>query len=175
MAQPGVSPASHFAKMKRGALLFALAIIVGDQISKWLILAMVMQPVRVVEILPFFNIVLVYNPGISFGFFGAGSALQTGLLIAVAAIIVVLLLFWLRGATNWMTALAIGAVAGGAVGNVIDRLMPTRRAVVDFLDFHAYGMHWPAFNIADTAIVLGVVALMFASLAKDRKAAPDGA
>ncbi|MCZ6604542.1 MAG: signal peptidase II [Alphaproteobacteria bacterium] len=165
---PAPGQVAAHAAMRQAAIVLIAAIIAADQFSKWLILELVMQPARVVEILPFFNVVLVYNRGISFGILGAGSAVQTWLLIALAIIIVVLLLYWLRGATNWVTALAIGAVAGGAVGNIIDRLMPTRRAVVDFLDFHAAGYHWPAFNIADSAIVLGVVALLIASLMKTR-------
>lgn len=161
---------SSFSAIRRGGLAVLLAIIILDQLSKWIVLQF-MQPVRVFEILPFFNIVLWYNRGVSFGLFQSGSPLQTWLLIGLAALIVLMLLYWLKDAKSWMSALAIGAVAGGAVGNVIDRLMPSRRGVIDFLDFHAFGYHWPAFNIADSAIVVGVGLLLVSSLVNDRKAA----
>ncbi len=154
--------------IRRTGLAILITVIALDQITKWLVLE-IMQPARIIEVLPFFNIVLWYNRGISFGLFQSGSALQTWLLIGLAGFIVLLLLYWLKDAKTWMSALAIGAVAGGAIGNVIDRVMPSRRGVVDFLDFHAFGYHWPAFNIADSAIVVGVVLLLAGSLINDGK------
>lgn len=156
---------THPAAMRQLALALAALLIAVDQLTKWIVLATLDGAGRVVEVLPFFNLVLVYNYGISFGIFGDGSETQTWLLIGLAIIIVMGLLYWLMGATSWIVALAIGAVIGGAVGNVIDRVMPSRRAVVDFLDFHAFGVHWPAFNVADSAIVLGVIALLYSSMA----------
>jgi len=161
--------AANSAPAKRLALALAIFVLAADQATKWLVLADFETGFRVVEVTGFFNLVLVYNRGISFGLFGSGSAAQTWLLIGISTVIVIALLFWLRDASNRLTAMAIGAVVGGAVGNIIDRLMPSRRAVVDFLDFHIYGIHWPAFNIADTAIVLGVVALLAGTLIKDRQ------
>lgn len=160
---------AHRSAIRAISLALGLAIITADQLTKWLILHVLMTEARVIEVTSFFNIVLVYNSGISFGIGGAGSPLQTWLLIGVSAIIVLVLLYWLWRMESRVMALAIGAVAGGAIGNIIDRIVPSRRAVVDFLDFHAFGYHWPAFNIADSAIVLGVFVLVASSLAKDHK------
>ncbi len=145
-------------------LTFVLAAVICalDQFTKWLILEVVMQPVQTFEITGFFNIVLAFNRGVSFGLFGNEAAWMPYVLSGVAAAIVVGMLLWLRSQKDMLTATAVGFVVGGAIGNVIDRLRIG--VVVDFLDFHLAGWHWPAFNVADTAIFLGVAILMFASL-----------
>lgn len=125
-----------------------------------------MQPPRVIPVLPFFNLVLVWNQGVSFGLFGDGSA-GPWLLVLLAAGIVAALVFWLRKADSLLSVAALGLVIGGAVGNVIDRLI--HGAVVDFLDFHLAGWHWPAFNVADSAICIGVVMLLAESLFPSRQ------
>lgn len=141
----------------RLTLLLAAAVLVFDQISKWVMVEMVLDDRRTVEVLPFFNFSLVYNRGVSFGLFGSNSAWGPYVLSAVALAVCVALLFWARRAETPMLSLAIGAVIGGAIGNVIDRLR--FGAVVDFLDVYIPGTqlpHWPAFNVADSAIVVGV-------------------
>lgn len=142
--------------------ILAVIVCVLDQFTKWLILDVVMQPPQSFEITGFFNIVLAFNRGVSFGLFGNEAAIMPYILSGVAAVIVVALLIWLRGQDHKANAVAVGLVVGGAIGNVIDRLRIGM--VVDFLDFHLAGWHWPAFNVADTAIFLGVGVLMFASL-----------
>ena len=137
------------------------AVVALDQIGKWVVLAAVMDPPRIIPGLPFFNLVLVWNRGVSFGMFGGG-AVPAWAFVLLAAAIVGLLLFWLRRAELRWSAVAIGLVIGGAVGNVIDRLV--HGAVVDFLDFHLAGYHWPAFNLADSAITVGVIMLLAESL-----------
>lgn len=124
-----------------------------------------MQPPRVIPVLPFFNLVLVWNPGVSFGMFGDGSIGAWGLVL-LAAGIVAALLWWLRKADTTLSIVSLGLVIGGAIGNVIDRLI--HGAVVDFLDLHVAGWHWPAFNIADSAITIGVVLLLAESLFPSR-------
>ncbi|MGF1610933.1 MAG: signal peptidase II [Kiloniellales bacterium] len=146
----------------RRALLLALLVIVLDQASKWLILEVVMQPPRVVRVTSFFNLVLTYNTGVSFGLFGGEREWQPWLLSGLALAIVVALLLWLRHQERPLPALAVGLIVGGAIGNVIDRLR--FGAVVDFLDLHAAGWHWPAFNVADSAISIGVVLLLLDGL-----------
>lgn len=144
--------------------VLAVVVMLLDQLTKWLILEVVMQPaVRVVEITSFFNIVLAYNRGVSFGLFGNDNVWMPYVLSGVAAVIVVGLLIWLRGQAHRIYGVAVGLVIGGAIGNVIDRLRIG--AVVDFLDFTLplYG-RWPAFNVADSAIFVGVAILAFASL-----------
>jgi signal peptidase II len=145
----------------RGLGLSAL-IVVLDQASKWWITEVVMQPPESVVVLPFFNIVLAYNRGVSFGMFAAGSDAGKWMLVGLAALITLFLLHWLYKATNTLNVLALGLIIGGAVGNVIDRI--AIGAVVDFLDFHAYGYHWPAFNVADISIFVGAGLLILESL-----------
>ena len=114
----------------------------------------------------FFNLVLVLNTGISFGLFASGDTIARWFLIAVALSISGLLMRWLANSTDRFVCVGLGMIIGGAVGNVIDRLV--HKAVVDFLDFHFYGWHWPAFNIADSAITIGVVLFVLASFFERR-------
>ncbi|WP_340115846.1 signal peptidase II [Pelagibius sp. 7325] len=147
----------------QSALYLATAVLLGDQISKWVILKVVMQPPRVIEVTGFFNLVLTYNTGVSFGMFQGDAAWKPFLLIAVNVIVSLGLLVWLRkesraGTGAGLLPVAVGLVVGGALGNAVDRLyLP---GVADFLDFHLAGWHWPAFNLADSAIVCGVVLIV---------------
>lgn len=139
----------------------AALIVLFDQVSKWWILAHVMQPPRVIEITSFFNLVLGWNRGISFGMFGGGG-LPPWVLAVLALAIVTGLGIWMWRDTRWRVVMALGLVIGGAVGNVIDRLR--FGAVADFLDVHAMGYHWPAFNVADVSISVGAAVLVLDSL-----------
>jgi signal peptidase II len=108
---------------------------------------------------PFLNLVLACNNGMSFGILNR-TGLNSLVFAVVAGVIVVVLLLWLRRVQASLLAVAIGCIIGGAIGNVIDRLVPARGAVIDFLDFHIGTWHWPAFNLADSAICLGVAAML---------------
>ena len=151
----------------RSALAIAAVILLADQLTKWLLLELVMQPPRVVELTGFLNLVLVRNTGVSFGLFGGGGAWMIWVFSALATAIVVGLLVWLRRQTGQLPEIAVGLICGGAIGNVVDRLH--RGAVVDFVDVHAGGWHWPAFNVADSAISVGVALLIVHSLFFDRQ------
>lgn len=145
----------------KGMVLAVIAIIL-DQVSKWWILTDLMIPPRVIEITSNFNLVLAWNRGVSFGMFRQDSPYGPYILTGVAVVIVIGLAIWLwKSDTHW-SALALGMVIGGAIGNVIDRLQ--YGAVVDFLDVHAFGYHWPAFNVADSAICVGAGMLILESL-----------
>jgi signal peptidase II len=153
--------------LRRGLGLAALVLCL-DQASKWWILTDVMAPPRVIEVTGFFNLVLVWNPGISFGMFGSGEGrwVLAGLAVAIAAALAV----WVaRTPRPWLAA-ALGLVIGGALGNALDRLV--HGEVVDFLDFHLAGVQWPAFNVADSAITVGVVVMLVDSLF-EKRAAPN--
>lgn len=145
--------------MRRG-LLIGAAVLVLDQLSKAAILDL-MQPPRLIEVLPVFNVVLAMNRGVSFSMF-AGHADAPLLLSGLALVLIAALVWWLRTAEHPLTRTAIGLVLGGAVGNLVDRLR--YGAVVDFLDLHWGGWHWPAFNLADSAITVGALLLMFDAL-----------
>jgi signal peptidase II len=153
--------------MLRLGLLVAIPIVVLDQLTKWWVLADLMDPPVVIEVTRFFNIVLVWNRGVSFGLFDSDSHWGPILLSGLALVISVVLLIWLTRAGSRLSAVAIGMVLGGAVGNVIDRIR--FGAVVDFLDFHALGYHWPAFNVADSAISVGVGLLLYDGLFENRR------
>lgn len=136
--------------------------LVLDQATKaWILATMTADP-REIVVTPFFSLVLVWNRGISFGLFDDAGEGTRWILVAVAAVICVVLALWLRRAETVLAATGIGLVIGGAVGNVIDRVR--LGAVVDFVDLHGWGWHWPAFNVADAAITVGVVALLADSL-----------
>ena len=141
----------------------ALGILILDQASKWWVLEVFDLPAKVsVPVLPMLNLTMVWNRGITFGLLSSDSTLAATLLAALALGVVVALGLWLRRAERLPVALALGAVSGGAVGNVIDRLR--FGAVFDFIDFYVGDWHWPAFNLADSAIFVGVVLLLFDSL-----------
>lgn len=139
-------------------LLIAVATLVADQISKLFFLDLMQQNPQGIVVTPFFNLVMVWNTGVSFGLFQEDSDFRSWTLIAVALGVMVWLGLWLWRTRTWLAAVALGLIIGGAIGNVIDRLR--FGAVFDFLDFHAFGQHWPAFNVADSAIVVGVVVLI---------------
>ncbi|WP_341896242.1 signal peptidase II [Ferrovibrio terrae] len=139
-------------------LLLAVAILVADQISKLFFLDLMQQNPAGIVVTPFFNLVMVWNSGVSFGLFQEDSDFRSWTLIGVALGVLVWLGLWLWRCQSGLVAAALGLIIGGAIGNVIDRLR--FGAVFDFLDFHAFGQHWPAFNLADSAIVVGVVLLL---------------
>lgn len=145
--------------LKQAGLLFALLVIIIDQITKNLIVTFLYEGQK--EVLPFFNLVHVWNRGISFGLFNHDHS-GAWLLVGLSLVITVFFVLWLRKIDYKPLALAIGAVIGGALGNVVDRIR--FQAVVDFLDFHAFGWHYPAFNVADSAIVLGIAYIILDSL-----------
>ena len=148
---------------QRLGLVLALAIVIADQASKfWLYQYLVVDGVRAVEILPFFNLVTVWNYGVSFGMFSTGVASTAWIFSLVALAISGALGVWLLRSDRVLLTAALGLIIGGAIGNIIDRLR--FGAVFDFLDFHAFGWHWPAFNVADSAITIGVAVLFVDSL-----------
>jgi signal peptidase II len=150
-------------------LAVAVLVAAADQLSKYWVLGFFAgrTGIPVVEMAPFFNLVLTGNRGVSFGMFNNDAGMNTAVFTAVAAVIVVGLLVWLRRAESVLLKVALGMVIGGAVGNVADRLI--RGAVVDFLDFHLGDWHWFAFNIADSGICLGVAALLIDGLIGHRE------
>jgi signal peptidase II len=147
----------------RCGLTVALAILLVDQASKAIVLALLAEPIRVTG---FFNLVLVWNRGVSFGMLGGLGGSAPWLLIGLALAVAVALTIWLWRETRLLAGLALGLVIGGALGNAIDRVR--FGAVVDFLDFHLSGYHWPAFNVADSAIVVGAGLLVLDGLRAGR-------
>ena len=145
-----------------GLIAAALAL-VADQGSKLFMLygaGFVNMPAGAnVPVLPFFNLMMVWNPGISYGLFPASGKFGTVLLVAVSVLVVAFLIWWLwRSTSQWLTA-GFGFIIGGALGNVIDRLVYGK--VADFFHFYGFGYDWYIFNIADVAITLGAIAIIY--------------
>lgn len=121
-----------------------------------------MHSPRVIPVTSFFNLVMAWNRGVSFGLFNRASNFSIWFFPVVAALIVVGLAVWLYRSDRILIGTAIGLVIGGALGNLVDRLR--FGAVADFLDFHIGAYHWPAFNLADSAITVGAAVLVLDSL-----------
>jgi len=173
----GVVGAAPGGRLFIWGVAIAAAIVVLDQLSKWAITGLILDPACVtppytqpgcaISVLPFFNLTLVYNQGVTFGL---GGGLGPLMLSAVAIAVSIGLLVWLRRADSVLLAIAIGGIIGGAIGNVVDRLR--FGAVVDFLDVYIPGSalpHWPAFNLADSAIVVGVGLIIIDGLIAGRR------
>lgn len=149
-------------------LLALVLVLAADQASKWWVLHGLDLPERgSVAVLPVLNLTMVWNRGVTFGMLNGLGAAGAWVLAAVAAVVVVALLVWMRRAETRLAVLALGAIAGGAIGNVIDRLR--FGAVVDFIHAHAFGWSWYVFNVADAAIVCGVAALLLDGLRPRRR------
>lgn len=176
----------------------AALFLIADQLSKWAVTERMIRPAlgpdygaplglwdwlahaperlppAQIPVLPFFNIVMVWNRGISFGLFNNHADYGPLLLGLLSVAIVIVFSVWLQRSQSRFQSFAIAMVIGGAIGNVMDRIR--FGAVVDFLDFHAFGVHFPAFNISDSCICVGVFLLIvesffFEKAAKDAKQA----
>lgn len=165
--------------------IVALTALILDQLSKWAVMEHVIRPALGEEfgisrslglwlktapellpfiqipVLPFFNFVMVWNKGVSFGILNHETDYGPLFLGVLAVAIIVVFTIWLLRNRNAYQCAAIALVIGGALGNVLDRVR--FGAVVDFLDFHAFGWHWPAFNISDSCICIGVFLLIIHS------------
>ena len=147
----------------RWGLLAALLVLAADQARKWWVLDVLRLPERgQVPVLPVLSLTMVWNQGVTFGLFHQSGAWGPWLLAGVALAVVAALAVWLRRAESALVAASLGAIGGGAVGNVLDRLR--FGAVVDFLHAHAFGWSWYVFNVADAAIVCGVGVLVLDGL-----------
>ena len=146
-----------------------LAIAILDQIHKWWMLEVYRIAERGrVEVTPFFDLVFVKNIGISYSLFDQDSYTGQLMLAAFGVAATAGLWIWLaRGATSRLLAVSLGLIMGGALGNAIDRV--ALGGVADFFSLHAFGFYWYVFNIADVAIVAGVMGLLYDSLLASRK------
>ena len=174
--------------MKRPLLFlgFAVDLVILDQLSKWAVSELLMRtdgeslglwswiiaaPERLdfgrIEVWSFFNLVMVWNQGVSFGLFNQSTDYGPLMLVVLALVISGGFGVWLFRSDSRLQMAGLAMVIGGAIGNVIDRLR--FGAVMDFLDVHAFGYHWPAFNVADSCIMIGVCVLMVHALFYDQE------
>jgi len=150
----------------RPGVIAALAVLALDQASKlWLLFVFDIGHRGAVKVAPFFDLVLAWNVGISFGWFQNDSQIAQIALMVVKAVAVVVLAVWMARSRTLMATIALGMIIGGAIGNAIDRF--AYGAVVDFALFHVEiagkPFNWYVFNLADVAIVAGVAALLYDS------------
>jgi signal peptidase II len=169
-------------------VIFACIILIGllvfaDQYTKWLVLEKLLnnkdavlpfaewfttrkplpfffdqrEMYKTLTVTPWLNIVMVWNQGVSFGLFDTNNANMSLVFVGLSLTIALFMLIWLMLSHRKLLSFALSLIVGGAIGNVIDRLRFT--AVADFIDVHVNGMHWPAFNIADSCIVVGAILL----------------
>ncbi len=162
--------------LKRRLLLLSLLVIVLDQWSKWLVEAHLPRHVAQTIIPGLLNFTHVENTGVAFGFF-AGAGKQGGVWLlaglGIAALLLVGLYFWRTPDSSRLLLTALALVLGGAVGNLIDRI--SAGAVTDFIDFYFGSYHWHTFNIADSAITIGIVLIAWDSLRPRRQPSADAA
>ncbi|MGA0595353.1 signal peptidase II [Enterovirga sp. CN4-39] len=150
--------------------LAAVVTFVADQVSKLGLLFVYDLPMREpVALGPFVNLIVVWNRGISYGLLQQGTDLGRWALVVLSVVATIGLLLWVNRAQRRFLALSLGLLAGGAAGNAVDRA--AYGAVFDFVQLHAAGYSWYVFNIADVAIVAGVVGLLYDSLVLDRRRA----
>lgn len=149
-----------FEKYRLVAFLFLFTLL-SDQLSK-LFVVNNLHLGESINVFSFFNIVRVQNRGVTFGLLSG--TLQPVVLIALSLVVVWFLMDYAQKNKNYR--LPISLIIGGAVGNIIDRIV--YKSVIDFLDFHLGSYHWPAFNIADSAIVIGVFVLLFISYSEGK-------
>ena len=157
----------------RAGIIAALVALVLDQASKlWLLYAFDLGRRGAVQVMPFFDLVLAWNVGISFGWFQNDSWIAQAVLTVVKAAAVIALAVWMAWSRTMLATIALGLIIGGAIGNAIDRF--AYGAVVDFALFHVQiagkTWNWYVFNVADVAIVAGVAALLYDSLLGARAA-----
>lgn len=140
-------------------LWLTAVVIVLDQVTKLMVVDRFVKYERL-EILPFFNLTLAHNEGAAFSFLAGAGGWQRWFFTAIAVVVSVMLLAWLRKLpkADWWSAISISLILGGALGNLYDRVM--YGYVIDFLDFHLQGSHFPAFNVADSAITVGAAMMI---------------
>jgi signal peptidase II len=155
-------------------LWLSLLIVILDQATKWLAEALLL-PFQSVPLMPLLNLTLMYNEGAAFSFLANAGGWQRWLLAGFAVVMTTVLALWLLRLEKGdrVTAATLSLIIGGAIGNLIDRVQTGR--VVDFIDFYVGTWHWPAFNVADSAISIGIVFLLITSFRAELAAKKDAA
>ena len=154
-------------RYKNGMIyLIPVLIILLDQFTKILVLNYITEH-TVVTVMPFFNLLLTFNKGVSFSLLTSDSAYAPYLLSAFALVVSLCLLYWLKKEKDKLSRVGLALILSGAIGNVIDRIR--FGGVVDFLDFYIGDYHWPAFNVADSAICIGVALILIRSVLGGKK------
>lgn len=171
--RPGPAPETARVSPQAAGIFAALATLILDQATKlWIYHIFDIASRGIVEVTPFFNLVLVWNRGVSYGLFQQETEWGRWLLVALSVIAAIVLAVWALRAKTVLVGISLGLIVGGAAGNAIDRSV--YGAVLDFLHFYAAGFNWYVFNIADAAIVAGVAGLIYDSLVVERRRNASG-
>lgn len=150
-----------------GLLVLMLALS-ADQVSKyWILYGLDLPDKGSIALLPFLNFTMVWNHAVTFGMFGGVGNAGRVVFSVVALAVACCLLVWMARTPSKLTAACVGAITGGAIGNVIDRVR--YGAVVDFIHAHAFGWSWYVFNVADSAIVCAVCVLLVQNVLMGRQ------
>jgi len=149
------------------AITVLFTVLGADQLSKWYILKNYDSPLKIDRITSFFNILLAWNRGVSFSFFADGGDYTPYILSLLTAVITLGIIIWIFREKDFYNRLFLAMIAGGALGNLTDRIR--FKAVIDFLDFYVGEYHWPAFNVADSAISVGAILFLVYSYMKNSK------
>lgn len=160
--------------MARAGLAVAVVTLVLDQASKlWVIYGLGMTVGDKKVVTPFLDLLFTINYGVSYGLFQLNSLGGQLFLTGFSVVVALLLALWLvRGRHSGLVAVALGLIIGGAIGNAIDRMHIG--GVADFVSLHAFGYYWYIFNVADVAIVAGIIGLLYDSVVLSRKGAAKG-
>lgn len=165
---PGMSASAQLKRARHAGILTAVAILVLDQITKlWILFVFDLAARGRVAVMPTIDFVMVWNRGISYGLFQQDGLVGRFVLLAITLVAVIFIAIWLRRETSRLSAVALGLILGGAIGNGIDRL--AYGAVADFVLFHVGSFEWYVFNVADAAIVVGVVVLMYCAFGRGER------
>ena len=152
------------------SITLTLCVAIADQVTKFLISGYLAWGETRTLIPGLFDIVHYKNTGAAFGIFSSGGSVRTIFLTLVSLVALVIIAVLIKRSSDRRTSVALSLIAGGAIGNLIDRLR--FGSVVDFLDFHIGTLHWPAFNIADSAITVGVIIMLYLSFFAPQTPAP---
>jgi len=152
-------------------LWLSLVVVILDQATKQLVESTFLV-FEVMPLLPYVNLTLVYNEGAAFSFLSDQGGWQRWLFVLIGLVVSLVLVVWISrlSRNQLLAAIALSLVVGGATGNVIDRLLLGH--VVDFIDVYYQSWHWPAFNVADSAITLGVIIMLIDAVREERKRGP---
>lgn len=148
-------------------IVVAIFALVADQLSKYYMETDLLEGHSEIIVTSFFSFVRAWNTGVSFSMFNDGGTIGVIVLSTFAALVVLMLLWWMKGEEDQISRIGLGLIIGGAIGNIVDRIM--YGAVFDFLDFHIGEYHWPAFNLADSFICIGAIIIVMSGLWKNRK------
>jgi signal peptidase II len=167
-AQAGEAPRRTGPYLRIGIIVAAVVFVIDLASKLWVLDGLALEATGPIRVLPWLDLVLVWNRGVSYGLFQQDSDLGRWVLVAVTVVATIALAVWMARTTSRLSAVALGLVVGGAIGNGVDRVV--YGAVVDFVHLHVADFSWYVFNVADAAIVAGAALIVLEALRGGRTA-----